>query len=391
MDFKAMLDDYAQLKDAYHNANKFFAGLMDNLKDANEKMQRLGDPNNPEKFNDAMNLVTPMGIAGTLKINPGHEFNPLVFKKWLQDTVGLPTDIANSAMKIHQKVVEHDAPGSQVFDPTKRLQGAQFQSDDMPAHILRIVKGVYDMARSLNLKPEELQRAVAATTTHDAGKGTVPRYVMWRTLEKNGQNFPLDFSKLPSPEELVKYPDGDYKKLMTDFFRFNKGDMNTISAWSNFTAKDKKLMDAHNSMSDAVGRQYDMPADLTNEGMLHHLDYDGLSGYPNKLLDLGLKKKQIPESGRISSIVDAFDAIVSPRYGGRVPSLENSVAPDGREIPGAIKMLETRPRNQGGGTSYDTQFDPDLLTHFIESGLAEQYYKTIANKVGPDLEKLFIK
>ena len=91
----------------------------------------------------------------------------------------------------------------------------------------------------------------------------------------------------------------------------------------------------------------------------HHEKYDG-SGYPN-----GLSHEKIPLEARIFAIVDAFDALTSPRpY--RAP----------QELNGAIELLE-----QDSGS----HFDPVLLASFIE--IAPQLYSIVAKLEGKALER----
>jgi len=77
----------------------------------------------------------------------------------------------------------------------------------------------------------------------------------------------------------------------------------------------------------------------------HHERWDG-AGYPN-----GLRGENIPESARIVSITDAFDAMMS-----------NRIYREGQGKDYAINELQ---QNKG------KQFDPELCDMFVDSCLDE--------------------
>ena len=399
MDFQGLLGDYAQLFDPKQNeklagTQSLGQGLLKQVGDHLPSNEQMADPSKMVDYAAGMNPVMGLMTKFVNEVHPDHLIDTNVLYNWLQNQK-VPTHIAKAAIDLHQKLIQHDMPGTKIFDPTGNLKGPQFQSDDMAAHTLRVLHGTTEMAKSLDLPDNEISRIVSATSTHDAGKSTVPLHVMWRTLENRaGENFPMDFSKLPSQADLAKYPDGPYKTLMDSFYKYNTNDMATTAKFSNFTKKDQKIMEAHNAMSIPAGNAVGMPQGLSKEGMYHHQFYDGTEGYPAR--HLPLSKEDIPMSGRIASIVDAFDAIVSPRYGGRTPAWEDTIMPDGFKNPGALSRLLSLPRKYGLDENGDalksagTQFDPKLLDHFVSSGLAEQYYKMMANKMGPDLQKFFV-
>lgn len=72
----------------------------------------------------------------------------------------------------------------------------------------------------------------------------------------------------------------------------------------------------------------------------HHEKFDG-SGYPN-----GLKGKEIPLSGRLMAIIDAYDALVSVRV--YKPAFKHQVA---------LAIIDHE---------RDNHFDPDIVDAFLE-------------------------
>jgi diguanylate cyclase (GGDEF)-like protein len=87
--------------------------------------------------------------------------------------------------------------------------------------------------------------------------------------------------------------------------------------------------------------------DLAEYVLAHHENWDG-TGYPK-----GLKGEEIPIQARIVKIIDAYDAMTNERVYKEVLSKEN-----------AIKELEI---NAG------TQFDPNLVSIFIEKVVKEEW------------------
>ena len=105
------------------------------------------------------------------------------------------------------------------------------------------------------------------------------------------------------------------------------------------TAEERRLMNSHPSLAQVLIRQTEQLSAVLPTILYHHERYDG-HGYPN-----GLKGEEIPYLARVLSIIDAYNAMISPRA--YRPGLS------GRQ---AIEELR---RNAG------TQFDPHITAAFI--------------------------
>ncbi len=123
--------------------------------------------------------------------------------------------------------------------------------------------------------------------------------------------------------------------------------------------KEYDLVQGHVKTGAALIKPYRWLRPATELLRCHHEKYDG-SGYPN-----GLSHEKIPLEARIFAIVDAFDALTSPRpYRAAL------------ELARAIELLQ-----QESGS----HFDPVLLASFIE--IAPQLHSIVAKLEGKTLER----
>jgi len=105
------------------------------------------------------------------------------------------------------------------------------------------------------------------------------------------------------------------------------------------TSEERKLINSHPSLAQVLIRQTEQLTAVLPTILYHHERYDG-HGYPN-----GLKGEEIPYLARVLSVIDAYNAMISPRA--YRPGLS------GRQ---AIEEL----RRHAG-----TQFDPQITAAFI--------------------------
>ncbi len=136
---------------------------------------------------------------------------------------------------------------------------AEYKDPDTGNHILRISDYSTELGAALGLSADDLETLRYASPMHDIGKIGIPD----RILQKPGK---LD----PDEWELMK--------------------QHTVIGWRMF----------HNSSTPLLKAVADI-------AISHHERFDG-TGYPN-----GTKGNMIPLFGRIISVVDIFDALVSKR------------------------------------------------------------------------------
>lgn len=111
------------------------------------------------------------------------------------------------------------------------------------------------------------------------------------------------------------------------------------------TAEEYDLMKKHPEYGWAVLRQVPGMKSASLVILHHHENFDG-RGYPG-----GLKQEEIPIGSRIVSVIDAFDAMVSNR-------------PYRQGLP--FEEAERRLVESAG-----TQFDPEVVRHFLPLARAE--------------------
>ncbi len=115
---------------------------------------------------------------------------------------------------------------------------------------------------------------------------------------------------------------------------------NILSKTSKLTSEEYDIMKKHVDISISIIKHVPTLIELIPAIVSHHERYDGL-GYPR-----GLKGENIPIEGRVLSIVDAFDAMITDRPYRKALTIEE-----------AVNELKN---NQG------SQFDPQLTDYFLE-------------------------
>ncbi|ACV64864.1 response regulator receiver modulated metal dependent phosphohydrolase [Desulfofarcimen acetoxidans DSM 771] len=216
------------------------------------------------------------------------------FKMGAKDFIGKPFDHAEVLMRIrnmleirllHKEVREHNRKlEDTVQERTKELQdlqvelihrlgrAAEFRDNDTGAHITRIGKYSFELAKAAGLSDKECRLILHASTMHDIGKIGIADEILLK------------------PERLT--PD-EWEIMKTH------------------TTKGAKIL---------AGSSSDVLQMAEQIALNHHEKWDG-SGYPT-----GLKGDEIPLAGRITAICDVFDALLSKRPYKNAWSLEEAVA-----------------------------------------------------------------
>ena len=170
---------------------------------------------------------------------------------------------------------------------------AEYRDNDTGAHIMRIADYGCELCKGLGLSEKEIEIYRFASPMHDIGKIAVPDAI----LKKEGKLTPDEF-------EVMK--------------------THTIIGSRMFDGSKSPILKAASDIC-----------------LSHHERWDG-SGYP-----YGLKGDKIPLFGRIVSLVDVFDALLSKRCYKEAWSFEDSV-----------KYV----KEQSG-----KHFDPKLVNVFVRS------------------------
>ncbi|AII61516.1 HD domain-containing phosphohydrolase [Dehalococcoides mccartyi] len=199
-------------------------------------------------------------------------------------------------LELEKKVSERTEELRQALDKLKtasldtifRLsRAAEYKDEDTGMHIRRIGRYAAQIAETMGLPAEQIESFLYAAPMHDIGKIGIPDHI----LLKPGTLTPQEW-------EIMK--------------------QHTIIG--------------ANILEGAASEIIKQGAVIA---LNHHEKWDG-SGYPN-----GLKGENIPLAGRITAIVDVFDALTSKR-----PYRLQSFS-----VPEALKMIE---ENVG------KQFDPEI-------------------------------
>jgi len=170
-------------------------------------------------------------------------------------------------------------------------RAGEFRDNDTGSHILRVSIGCYLLAQAVGLPRRDVELIRYASMMHDIGKIGVPD----RVLLKPGKLTPEEFEIIKTHCRYGVDILGDYDADVTSMAR-------TIA-------------------------------------LTHHERWDG-NGYPG-----GLKGEDIPIEGRITAIIDVYDALTSER------PYKKAFSPDE-----ALQII-----NDASGT----QFDPQLIEHFL--------------------------
>lgn len=136
---------------------------------------------------------------------------------------------------------------------------AECRDEDTGGHILRISDYAVEVAREIGLSEEEIETLRYASPMHDIGKIAIPDAI----LKKPGKLTPAEW-------EVMK----THTVIGSKIFQNSRSPILRAAAQIALT---------------------------------HHEKYDG-TGYPR-----GLKGEEIPVFGRITAVVDVFDAVLSKR------------------------------------------------------------------------------
>lgn len=175
---------------------------------------------------------------------------------------------------------------------TKLCEAIELRSKETGHHVGRVAAYARRFAEIVDMSPKEAELLVSAAPLHDIGKVAIPDAI----LTKPG--------RLTDDERAV---------MMTH------------------------AQHGHDLLAGSDGAMLRLAAEIA---LTHHERHDG-AGYPR-----GLSGDQIPLSGRIMSILDVFDALLSKRAYKEAYSIEQTV-----------EVL----RSEAGKA-----FDPDLLATFLD-------------------------
>lgn len=176
-----------------------------------------------------------------------------------EETSGIAPLASMAAVTIHNSLLQRALKDAQLDCIIRLAVAAEFRDDDTADHVRRISKTSTLVAEALGMTGEQVELIQHASPMHDIGKIGIPDAI----LRKPG---PLTF-------------------------------------------EERNIVEKHTIIgADILG---DPPNDLIRTArdvaLSHHERWDG-KGYPN-----GLSAEDIPLCGRIVSLADVFDALVSKR------------------------------------------------------------------------------
>ncbi|MBP1710878.1 MAG: response regulator [Deltaproteobacteria bacterium] len=178
------------------------------------------------------------------------------------------------------------------LDTIYRLSmAAEFRDEDTGAHIKRVSLCCAVIARRIGLPESDIENILYAAPMHDLGKIGIPDLILLKPAKLNPQEWEIMKQHTVIGARILNGSDAEFIRL---------GETIALS---------------------------------------HHEKWDG-SGYPG-----GLKGKQIPITGRITAIVDVFDALTSKRPYKEAFSVEKS-----------LNLIR-----EGKGS----HFDPDIVDAFF--------------------------
>jgi putative two-component system response regulator len=170
-------------------------------------------------------------------------------------------------------------------------RAGEFRDNDTGSHILRVSLGCHMLAQAAGLPRKEVELIRYASMMHDIGKIGVSDRVLLKPAKLTPEEFEHMKTHCVVGVEIL----GDYEADVTRMAR--------------------------------------------DIALTHHERWDG-TGYP-----CGLKGEEIPVTGRITAIIDVYDALISIRPYKQAMSVEEALA-----------MIR-----EGSGH----QFDPGLVEHFF--------------------------
>ena len=201
--------------------------------------------------------------------------------------------IERAYMRFDNRRLEEEIQEAQRLALTKLCEAVDLRSNETGKHIYRIAVYSRRLAELAGLSFEEAELIEAAAPLHDVGKVAVPDSILLKPA------------------------------------RLDDDEMVTMRRHAEIGSQ---------LLSGARSRMLQLAEEIART---HHERWDG-TGYPN-----GLLGEEIPISGRIVSIVDVFDALMSERCYKQAMSFDESIA----EI------------ERGVGTA----FDPRLAALFLEN------------------------
>jgi putative two-component system response regulator len=176
----------------------------------------------------------------------------------------LKAEVAERTGQLQQAIRElketHEKLKSSSLDTIYRLsRAAEYRDEDTASHIQRISQYAGAVARQLRMSEDDVEAVLYATPMHDVGKIGIP------------------------------------DKILLKPGRLDENEWNIMKKHTTFGAS---ILEGASSSFLKLGREI---------ALTHHERWDG-SGYPN-----GLKGTDIPVAGRITALVDVFDALTSKR------------------------------------------------------------------------------
>ncbi len=205
---------------------------------------------------------------------------------------GLMSLASMAAVSIHNSLLQEQLKHAQLDCIIRLSVAAELHDDDTAEHIRRVSHVSKIIAEALGLDSKEVELLRNASPMHDIGKIGIPDAI----LQKPG---PLT----PQERAIVR----EHPRIGADI-----------------------LSNPSNSL---IATAHDV-------ALTHHEHWDG-EGYPN-----GLSGEEIPISGRIVSLVDVFDALISMRCYKKAICLDTSL--------GIIR------------TESGKQFDPAITNAFFK-------------------------
>lgn len=200
--------------------------------------------------------------------------------------------IERAYMRFDNRRLEEEIQEAQRLALTKLCEAVDLRSNETGKHIYRIAVYSRRIAELAGLPREDVELIEAASPLHDVGKVAVPDSILLKPA------------------------------------RLTDDEMSTMRRHAEIGSQ---------LLSGARSRMLQLAEEIART---HHERWDG-TGYPN-----GLKGEEIPIAGRIVSIADVFDALMSERCYKRAMSFDESLA----EI------------ERGVGTA----FDPSLARSFLD-------------------------
>jgi putative two-component system response regulator len=170
-------------------------------------------------------------------------------------------------------------------------RAGEFRDNDTGSHILRVSQGCYMLAKAAGLPRKEVELIRFAAMMHDIGKIGVSDQVLLKPARLTEDEFEHMKTHCKVGVDILGDYDADVTRMARDI------------------------------------------------ALTHHERWDG-TGYPN-----GLRGEAIPVAGRITSIIDVYDALISTRPYKQAFTIEE-----------ALQKIR-----DGAGL----QFDPTLVDHFF--------------------------